>query len=57
MAGLSRLIVSPVQDVALATFGELGAGDVLFIDSSHVVKTGSDAQYLYHEVLPRLRRA
>jgi hypothetical protein len=55
VAGLSRLIESPVQDVALATFGELGEGDVLFIDSSHVMKTGSDVQYLYHEVLPRLR--
>jgi predicted O-methyltransferase YrrM len=53
--GLSRLIESPVQDVALQTFTELGDGDVLFIDSSHVMKTGSDVQYLYHEVLPRLR--
>jgi hypothetical protein len=32
----------------------LGAGDVLFIDSSHVAKTGGDVVFLYHEVLPRL---
>jgi len=53
--GLSRLVDAPVQDVALETFLELGDGDVLFIDSSHVMKTGSDVQYLYHEVLPRLQ--
>jgi hypothetical protein len=29
---------------------------VLFIDSSHVAKTGSDVNFLYFEVLPRLAR-
>ncbi len=29
--------------------------DILFIDSSHVVKTGSDVNHLLFEVLPRLR--
>jgi len=53
--GLTRLVPSQVQDVPIETFLELGPGDVLFIDSSHVVKTGSDAQYLYHDVIPRLR--
>lgn len=33
----------------------LKAGDVLFIDSSHQVKTGSDVVYLMLEVLPKLR--
>ena len=37
-------------------FEKLEAGDVLFIDSSHVAKTGSDVNYLFFEVLPRLRR-
>jgi hypothetical protein len=44
-----------VQEVELELFQQLGAGDVLFIDSSHVVKTGGDVNYLYLEVLPRLR--
>jgi predicted O-methyltransferase YrrM len=44
----------PVQDADLATFTELGDGDVLFIDSSHVAKTGSDVEHLVIEVLPRL---
>jgi hypothetical protein len=54
--GLERLITRKVQDVDLALFDELDAGDVLFIDSSHVAKTGSDVNHLCFEVLPRLRR-
>ncbi len=53
--GITRVLPTRVQDVPVERFLELEAGDVLFIDSSHVVKTGSDARYLYHEVLPRLR--
>jgi hypothetical protein len=52
--GISRLIASPVQDVPVERFLELRAGDVLFIDTAHVIKTGGDVQYLYHEVVPRL---
>ena len=36
-------------------FSELGENDLLFIDSSHVVKPGSDVNYLVLEILPRLR--
>lgn len=49
------LITSPVQDVPVATFQELDAGDLLFIDSTHQVKVGSDVTYLFLEVLPALR--
>ena len=49
------LLEMQVQDVPLSTFDELGKGDVLFIDSSHVVKTGSDVHHLLFEVLPRLK--
>lgn len=52
--GIARLLVQRVQDVSLDEFARLGAGDVLFIDSSHVAKTGSDVNHLYFEVLPRL---
>jgi hypothetical protein len=31
-------------------------GDILFIDSTHTVKTGSDCLHLYLRVLPRIRR-
>jgi predicted O-methyltransferase YrrM len=52
--GISRLLVSPVEQVPIDTFLELGAGDFLFIDSSHTVKTGGDVVFLLLEVLPRL---
>ncbi|HEV7413162.1 MAG TPA: class I SAM-dependent methyltransferase [Casimicrobiaceae bacterium] len=54
VSGLSRLIEAKVQDVPMAEFARLQAGDVLFIDSSHVAKTGSDVNFLYFEVLPQL---
>jgi predicted O-methyltransferase YrrM len=53
--GLTELIASDVQDVPLEVFRELGENDILFIDSSHVLRTGSDVQYEYLEILPRLR--
>lgn len=49
-----ELIPAPVQDLDLAVFDRLAPGDVLFIDSSHVAKTGSDVNRLYFDVLPRL---
>ena len=46
----------PVQEVPLALFDELEAGDVLFIDSTHVVRTGSDVCFELFDILPRLAR-
>jgi predicted O-methyltransferase YrrM len=51
----AELIQKPVQNVPFEVFGELTAGDLLFIDSSHTIKPGSDVNYLILEVLPRLR--
>jgi predicted O-methyltransferase YrrM len=48
------LLSKPVQEVPLDTYAALGAGDLLFIDSTHVAKAGSDVLWLYFEVLPRL---
>lgn len=42
------------QNMDISYFEQLEANDILFIDSSHVVKTGSDVVYLVLEVLPRL---
>lgn len=52
--GLTRLISEPVQRVPLATFEQLRAGDVLFIDSSHVVTIGSDTTREVLEIVPHL---
>jgi hypothetical protein len=53
--GVDQLLQQRVQDLPLSVFSELAAGDILFIDSSHVSKTGSDVNYLFFEVLPRLQ--
>jgi hypothetical protein len=45
LAGV-ELVVAPVQSVELSVFDAIGPGDVLFIDSSHVAKTGSDVNRL-----------
>jgi predicted O-methyltransferase YrrM len=42
------------QRLPLETFTALGAGDVLFIDTSHVVKLGGEVVHLFLEVLPIL---
>jgi hypothetical protein len=48
------LLRQPVQDLGLAAFDRLEPGDVLFIDSTHVLKAGSDVAWLFLRVLPRL---
>lgn len=53
--GLASVVPKKVQEVDLEFFRQLAAGDILFIDSSHVVKTGGDVTYLFLEVLPRLQ--
>jgi hypothetical protein len=55
LGGGFRLITEQVQNLPLDRFAALGDGDVLFIDSSHVVVTGNDVTFLFLEVLPRLR--
>ncbi|MDP9200442.1 MAG: class I SAM-dependent methyltransferase [Gemmatimonadota bacterium] len=47
-----RLIESNVQDVPLSTFAD---ADILFIDSSHVSKIGSDVNYEILNIIPRLK--
>ncbi|HSF32807.1 MAG TPA: class I SAM-dependent methyltransferase [Candidatus Tectomicrobia bacterium] len=49
------LIARQVQSVPFQLFTQLGEGDLLFIDSSHMVKPGSDVNYLILEVVPRLQ--
>ncbi len=51
-----RILEMPVQHVPLSAFEALEAGDILFIDSTHVVRTGSDVCFELFEILPRLAR-
>jgi hypothetical protein len=50
-----ELLVKKVEDVPLSTFERLEAGDVLFIDTTHIVKTQSDCCYELLEMIPVLR--
>jgi hypothetical protein len=49
-----RLIKQPVQQIPDSEFRKLKRDDILFIDSSHVSKTGSDVGHLVHRVIPGL---
>jgi len=53
--GLSRLHEKGVEECPLRLFESLRAGDILFIDSSHVIRSGNDVEYEYFEIIPRLR--
>lgn len=50
------IVKQEVQNVDLPFFDQLDSGDILFIDSTHIVKIDSDVAYLFLEVLPRLRK-
>jgi hypothetical protein len=60
LRGLARdgritLVAEPVQRVAPERVARVGPGGLLFIDSTHTVKVGSDVSYLVLEVLPGVR--
>jgi Methyltransferase domain len=50
-----NLVASKLQDADATLFETLEAGDILFIDSSHVAKAGSDVLTLFANILPRLK--
>ena len=49
-----RIVEMKVQDAPIEIMRSLQSGDLLFIDSSHVVKCGSDLKYLIFDILPQL---
>jgi hypothetical protein len=49
-----HMIPKAIQDVDPSIFHALEAGDILFIDSTHVSKTGSDVNRVFFEILPAL---
>lgn len=50
----ARVIAQPLHAVAGDVFDSLGPGDLLFIDSTHVSRVGSDVNRLLLEVIPAL---
>jgi hypothetical protein len=49
-----KLFEQEVQDTDTSLFQQLRENDILFIDSSHILKIDGDVPFLYLEVLPRL---
>ncbi len=47
--------VQGLQTMEISFFRTLEENDILFIDSTHVAKTGSDLLYLFFEILPVLK--
>lgn len=53
-AEVTRIESKPVQEIPRDLFSALGENDILFIDSSHVVRIGSDVVHEYLTILPTL---
>jgi len=52
----TKLVLEQVENIDLSTFKKLSENDILFIDSSHVCKIGSDVNFEILEVLPSLKK-
>lgn len=50
-----EVIRKKVEDIPVQFFQELEAGDILFIDSSHIIRPQGDVLYEYLEILPTLK--
>jgi predicted O-methyltransferase YrrM len=49
-----KIIKEEIQNIDQCFFDQLNKGDILFIDSTHIVKIDGDVPYLYLEIIPRL---
>jgi len=47
-----EIIARPIHEVPLEYFRQLGVNDIVFIDSNHVVRSGSEVNYIVLEILP-----
>jgi hypothetical protein len=54
LPGLSALERVPAQEVPEEVFAQLAAGDILFVDTTHTVKIGSDVNRIILRILPLL---
>jgi hypothetical protein len=52
--GLARIERADCRDVPLELYLRLGPGDVLFVDTWHVVKLGAEVPWIVLDLLPRL---
>lgn len=54
--GLSKLHKEKIENIDISIFNELQEDDILFVDTSHVVKCGGDVNQIYLEIIPRLKK-
>jgi Methyltransferase domain len=54
LPGIAALHRIPAQDVQEEVFSALGRGDILFVDTTHTVKVGSDVNRIILRILPLL---
>jgi hypothetical protein len=50
----STIYPQPVQEVPLEVFDQLQAGDILFVDTDHFTKAGSEVNWMAFNVFPRV---
>jgi len=50
-----ELLREKVENISISTFQELEPNDILFIDSSHIIRPQGDVLYEYLEILPTLK--
>jgi hypothetical protein len=50
-----EVVRSKVEDLPIPTFGQLEAGDILFIDSSHIIRPQGDVLFEFLSILPTLK--
>lgn len=55
LKNITKLIIEKGELMDSAFFDQLQKNDILFIDSGHTVKTGSDVNYLILDILPRIK--
>ena len=51
-----RLVQDKIENVGVSLFEGLSENDILFIDSSHMIRPQGDVLFEYLELLPRLKR-
>lgn len=52
----SKITRNTVEGVKPAVFEKLAAGDILFVDCSHIAMPGSDVDYLFTNIFPLLAK-
>ena len=52
----SEIIRSKVEDLDLSFFSVLQTNDILFLDSSHIIRPQGDVLFEYLELLPSLKK-